>query len=242
MFILHSHFPQEMSLDVKATFCHSFSFAVATEQQADIDERYLSCAHTSEGPPKWSPQWIPLPAETRMTGRARQMHKWWVKIIHCTPFSLSKNESFFFFFPCPPPHLRSVNVSTCTWFPGHSQALKVNTSFTSSRILTSIIKAVSRAICIILSSSGRPGSSGAAHAEQMDLMKFEDIQTAAAQQEASDSGELPLVCYYYFLYKWDYWLLFYYFFWLDNCLVYKMPNTQKYSSQFPQAQGDRSFS
>ncbi|XP_070762403.1 dual specificity protein phosphatase 14 isoform X1 [Enoplosus armatus] len=57
MFILHSYFPQETSSDVKEMFCHSFSFAVATEQQADIDmERYLSCAHTSEGPPKWSPQ------------------------------------------------------------------------------------------------------------------------------------------------------------------------------------------
>lgn len=33
----------------------------------------------------------------------------------------------------------------------HSQALKVNTSFISSRILSSIIKAVSKTICIILS-------------------------------------------------------------------------------------------
>lgn len=40
--------------DVKEAFCHSFSFAVTTEQQADIDERDSSCAHTSEGPPEWS--------------------------------------------------------------------------------------------------------------------------------------------------------------------------------------------
>lgn len=36
-------------------------------------------------------------------------------------------------------------------FSEHSQALKVNTSFISSRILSSIIKAVSKTICIILS-------------------------------------------------------------------------------------------
>lgn len=45
---------QEMSSDVKKAFCHSFPFAVVTEQQADIDEHHLSCAHTSEGPPEWS--------------------------------------------------------------------------------------------------------------------------------------------------------------------------------------------
>jgi len=35
--------PQEMSSDVKEVFCHSFSFAVVTEQQAEIDEHYSSC-------------------------------------------------------------------------------------------------------------------------------------------------------------------------------------------------------
>lgn len=54
MFNLHSQFPQEMSSDVKKAFCHSFLFAVVTEQQADIDEHHLSCAHTSGGPPEWS--------------------------------------------------------------------------------------------------------------------------------------------------------------------------------------------
>lgn len=42
-------------------------------------------------------------------------------------------------------HARGGEVSE------HSQALKVNTSFISSRILSSIIKAVSKTICIILS-------------------------------------------------------------------------------------------
>lgn len=42
-------------------------------------------------------------------------------------------------------HARGGGVSE------HSQALKVNTSFISSRILSSIIKAVSKTICIILS-------------------------------------------------------------------------------------------
>lgn len=47
-------FSQEMSSDVTEAFHHSFSFGVATEQQADNDECDLSCAHTSEGPPEWS--------------------------------------------------------------------------------------------------------------------------------------------------------------------------------------------
>lgn len=42
-------------------------------------------------------------------------------------------------------HTRGGGVSE------HSQALKVNTSFISGRILSSIIKAVSKTICIILS-------------------------------------------------------------------------------------------
>ena len=48
--------PQEMPSDVKETFCHSFSFAVVTEQQAGIDEHYSSCAHTFEGPLEWPPR------------------------------------------------------------------------------------------------------------------------------------------------------------------------------------------
>lgn len=85
-----------------------------------------------------------------------------------TLFSHSKR---FIFFLC---RLRCVNVSTCVRFPGHSQALKVNTSFTSSRMLSSIIKAVSRAICITLSIQGRPGSGVAGHAERTTLRKFGD--------------------------------------------------------------------
>lgn len=98
--------PQEMSSDVKETFCHSFSFAVATEQQADIDERYLSCAHTCEGPPEWSPQWIPLPRERRGPSHDRptnaEMHKWWAQITHCTHYFLTAKDSSFFLFPPSP--------------------------------------------------------------------------------------------------------------------------------------------
>nr|WAW78376.1 dual-specificity phosphatase 14a [Paralichthys olivaceus] len=65
--------PPEMPSDVTEPLCHSFSFAVATEQQADIDEHHLSCAHTSEGPAEWSPRPIPLPTET-MTDQPLRGH------------------------------------------------------------------------------------------------------------------------------------------------------------------------
>lgn len=198
-------FPQEMSSDVKATFCHSFQFAVATEQQADIDEPYLSCAHTSEGPPKWSPQWIPLLAETRPVwwqvehdGDAQVMGPNY--ILH-NIFSSGKMD--FFIFSCPFPCVCSVNVSTCMWFPGHSQVLKVNTSFTSSRTLTSIIKAVSRPICFILSIRSRPDSSGAGNAERTELMKLEVRTLTQPQPNRKDlTGELPHTgVLVFFLYK-----------------------------------------
>lgn len=83
----------------------------------------------------------------------------------------------------------------------HSQALKVNTSFISSRILSSIIKAVSKTICIIL-------SVGAGLAPAVQSMQNEwhwghfwrwhsDIQSAT-QRKASNTGELQhtAVCYY----------------------------------------------
>ena len=103
--------------------------------------------HTSEGPLEWSPQWIPLPTETRPV--------WWQS--HChgdvqvmgpnytlqTIFLPEQNMNLFFC-PSTPPPPGCVNVSTC-------RSTKVNTSLNSSRILSSIIKAASRVICIILS-------------------------------------------------------------------------------------------
>lgn len=116
-----------------------------------------------------------------------EMCEWRVQIIHYAHYFLKIH--LFLLLP-PPFHLCCVNVSTFTRFPGHSQALKVNASFTSRRIWSSIIKAVRRAICIILGIRGSPGSSSAGHAEWTALMKFEEVQTAAAQQDASDTGEL----------------------------------------------------
>lgn len=136
-----------------------------------IDEHHLSCAHTF-----WGTSGV-VSTMNAITQRGvwwRADHRRDAQVmgpnytLH-TLFSHSKEMNLFL------PRLHCVNVSTRTRFPGHRQALRANTSFTSSRILSSIIKAVSRAICIILSFRGRPGSSSAGHAERTTLMKFGEI-------------------------------------------------------------------
>lgn len=215
MFLLRSHFPQAMSSDAEEPFCHSFSFSVATEQQADIDECYLSCAHTSEGPPEWSPTMNSITQRDKarlVTGRPPP---------RCTSdgpkldtahtiFSQQqqqkkKRKEIVFFSSCSfPPRLWCVNASTCTRFSGHSEAFKVNTSFTSSSgILSSIIKAESRAICIIPGIRGRPASSSAGHAERMALMKFEEMTFKHVGHLASCKGTGTV-----FSHLLDFWLVY----------------------------------
>lgn len=94
-------FPQEMSSDVKETFCHSFSFTVATEQQADIDVHYLSCAHTSEGPPEWSPPWIPLPTGA-VTGQPLRRCISDGSKLYTAHTIFSQHKKMFFFLLLPP--------------------------------------------------------------------------------------------------------------------------------------------
>lgn len=103
-----------------------------------------------------------------------------------TVFSQKKKKSSFFF-SCPLPHLHRVNVSTCLRFPGHSQVLKVNTFLTSSRRISYIIKAVSRAICIILSNwrQSRLQWCRPCRTNSADEVWGDDIQMTAARQDAS---------------------------------------------------------
>lgn len=61
------------------------------------------------------------------------------------------------------------------WFSGHRRTLKVNTSFTSSRILSSVIKAVSRAIGLITSIGAGEAPAERGHAAWTALMKFEEM-------------------------------------------------------------------
>lgn len=193
MFTLHGHFPRETSSDVKETLCHSFSFCCGYRAAGRLLMSTICLVPTlSEGPPEWSLQRMPLPrdiSDDRPTtfGDAQVMGPNYT--LHML---FSHNQKKIIFSSCHLPHLHGVNVSTYTGCPGHSQAPKVNTSLTSSGILPSIIKAVSRAICITLSFRGRPGSSGAGHAERTTLMKFGEMtfKTAAAQQDTSDTGEL----------------------------------------------------
>ena len=198
MFLLRSHFPRAMSSDAEEPFCHSFSFSVATEQQADIDECYLSCAHTSEGPPEWSPTMNSITQRDKarlVTGRLPPRctsdgpKLYTAHTIFSQQQQKKKKSSFSPPAPFPPPQLWCVNASTCVRFAGNSEAFKVNTSFTSSsRILSSIIKAESGAICIIPGIRGRPASSSAGHAERTALMKFQEMTFKYVGHLASCKG------------------------------------------------------
>ena len=113
-----------------------------------------------------------------------KMHEWWAQIIHyfLTATAKRAKKEIVFFSSCSfPSRLWCVNASTCTRFSGHSEAFKVNTSSTSSsRILSSIIKAESRGICIIPGIRGRPTSlqqSGPCRTNGADEVWGDDIQT-----------------------------------------------------------------
>lgn len=160
-------------------------------------------------------QWIPLPRETRRVSwqadhrrDARVMgpnYTLHTLFSHSNNSKKKKRKEIVFFSSCSfPPRLWCVNASTCTRFSGHSEAFKVNTSFTSSSgILSSIIKAESRAICIIPGIRGRPASSSAGHAERMALMKFEEMTFKHVGHLASCKGTGTV-----FSHLLDFWLVY----------------------------------
>lgn len=82
MFILHDRFPPEMPSDVKATFCHSFSFAVDAEQQTDRWALFVLWPHL------WgTPEEVSTMTSITHRGEAKtdEMHKRRAQTTHYTP-------------------------------------------------------------------------------------------------------------------------------------------------------------